>query len=270
MWFRHKTIIIAQYLLGIVSLPWILSSDLSHHDIKPKDEGCTENLGPLPRQPPSRGSARGRRGEAPDLGRPIPRAIHHSPLSPSPAGRRPSWESAAPDGSRHARHRPRAAFQPPPPGGSARLPAFPRAAAEPGRAARRARRSAGAAGRARAATARPLSRCPSRARRRAGPGGWAGGATAQSGNRCAPPPAASPRRPPSRGRVLCAGRPRLLCDRLQTLGAGAPPPLRPGLQMAPARLCASRRSPGPGTSGGRRTRAASRRCRRPVPEPAAP
>lgn len=66
MWVRHKTIIIAQYLLGIVSLPWILSSDLSHHDIKPKDEGCTEKLGPLPRQPPSRGSARDRRGEAPD------------------------------------------------------------------------------------------------------------------------------------------------------------------------------------------------------------
>lgn len=138
-----------------------------------------------------------------------PHPAGHPSLAAQPEPRRPPTlrESAAPDGSRHARHRPRAAFPPPPPGGSARLPAFPRATAGLGRAARRARRSAGAAGRARAATARPLSRSSSRARRRTGPGGRAGAAAAQSGNRCAPPPPASPRRPPPPGQVLGAGRP---------------------------------------------------------------
>lgn len=119
----------------------------------------------------------------------------------------PGWpptlrESAAPDGSRHARHRPRAAF-PPPPGGSVRLPAFPRAAAGQGREARRARRSAGVARRARTATARPLSRIASRARRM----GWPGGAARPGGRgvwepgrpgaaRFSPRAAASRPRPP--------------------------------------------------------------------------
>lgn len=86
----------------------------------------------------------------------------HPAGHPSPAAQpEPGWlptlrESAPPDGSRHARHGPRAAFPPPPPGGSARLPAFPRAAAGPGRAARRARRWAGAGGDGAAIVPQPL------------------------------------------------------------------------------------------------------------------
>lgn len=127
--------------------------------------------------PPSQGGKRpGPRGRSP--GPPPPHWAGRPSLAAQP---QPGWsptlrESAAPDGSRHARHRPRAAF-PPPTGGSARLPAFPRAAAGKGREAKRARRSAGAARRARTATARPLSRSPSRARGM----GWPGGAARPGG-----------------------------------------------------------------------------------------
>lgn len=126
----------------------------------------------------------------------------------------PGWPptlraSAAPDGSRHARRRPRAAF-PPPPGGSVRLPAFPRAATGRGRVARRARRSAEAARRARTTTALPLSRSPSRARGV----GWRGGEARPGGRGVREPvrPGAA-RLSPRAGRRLeaassAAGRPR--------------------------------------------------------------
>lgn len=128
------------------------------------------------------------------------------------------WEFAAPDDSRHAGHRRRAAFPPP-----RRLPAAARRLRAPSRLSLRCSQS----GRA----LRPDGR------------GQQGEASAQSGNRCAPP------QPKARS-LAPASRPRLLCDRLQPLRAGTPRPLSPGLQMAPARLCASRRSPSPGTSGG--------------------
>lgn len=131
------------------------------------------------------------------------------------------WEFAAPDDSRHAGHRRRAAFPPP-----RRLPAAARRLRAPSRLSLRCSQS----GRA----LRPDGR------------GQQGEASAQSGNRCAPP------QPKARS-LAPASRPRLLCDRLQPLRAGTPRPLSPGLQMAPARLCASRRrSPGSGTSRGTR------------------
>ncbi|CAD7678594.1 unnamed protein product [Nyctereutes procyonoides] len=148
-------------------------------------------------------------------------------------------ESAAPDGSTHAGRRPRAAFPP------SRLPAAAaRRLRAPSRLSpRRARAGpgeAGAGGDGAAIVPQPL------------PGAQEALAAGRGGrglpSRCAPAPPARPRGPPPP-----AARARL-CGRAQPLGAGAPPPppppLRPGLQMAPDRLCASRRLPGPGTSGG--------------------
>lgn len=200
--------------------------------------------------PPSRGNERP--GPQPPrwAGRPLLAA------QPEPGWPPTLRESAAPDGSRHARHRPQR-----------RLPAAARRLRAPSRLSPRRGRErpggeAGAAKRARTATARPLSRSPSRACRMgwlASRAGQQGQSDAGFGNPCAPAPPASPRGPTPRGRVLRRRCPRRLCNRLQPLGAGAPLPPRPGLQMAPASLCASRRSPGPGTSG----------APRPGPHPAA-
>ncbi|CAD7678592.1 unnamed protein product [Nyctereutes procyonoides] len=170
-----------------------------------------------------------------------------APPQPGPGTRRAARarrpptlrESAAPDGSTHAGRRPRAAFPP------SRLPAAAaRRLRAPSRLSpRRARAGpgeAGAGGDGAAIVPQPL------------PGAQEALAAGRGGrglpSRCAPAPPARPRGPPPP-----AARARL-CGRAQPLGAGAPPPppppLRPGLQMAPDRLCASRRLPGPGTSGG--------------------
>lgn len=139
----------------------------------------------------------------------------------------PGWsptlpELADPDGSRHTWHRPVAAFPP-----------FPPLRLGKAREARRAPRTM-----RRARTARPLTPQPL-------PGAqdemasWLGGA-AQPGGR-------GFREPVCPGAVrfsLWAAARVRLCDRLQPLGARVPPlPLRPGLQTAPARLCASFRPP---------------------------
>lgn len=242
----HKTIIIAQYLLcAFGSKP-----DLSHDDRKPEDGGCTKKLGLQPRMP-----ATFPRRQAPRAAGKKPGPAT-APLGGPPVTRRAATARlvADPSGVRGARR-----LQTRPAPSPRRLPAADRRLCAPSRlsprrgregpggeagAALRGGGEAGEDGDGAAIVPQPL---PGARDGLAGRGGKAG--RARSPGAGAPrrrPPLAAGRRPEAASSA--AGCPRRLCDGLQPLRAGAPPPLRPGLQMAPARLCASHRSPGPGTS----------------------
>lgn len=205
---------------------------------------------------PSRGSKRpGLRGRSPGL-----RPPHWAGRPSLAAQPEPRW----PPTLRRLRGARRLQTRPAPSPRS--LPAAARRLRTPSRPSPRCgREKAGKRGecgarRARTATARPLSRSPSRARRM----GWPGGVARPGGHRVSEPVrpgtarlsprAAAPRPPP----LLPAARAAFV-----TVSSPSEPArgrcCARGCKWRPALLCASRRSPGPGTSG----------APRPGPHPAA-
>jgi hypothetical protein len=199
----------------------------------PRNSGyCLRASSKAPPRPPAQGARAPRPPRAPR------QAAAVTAPQPAPGRPRPSRVCRA----RRLQTRPArspAGFPSPPPGGCGAFPPFP----GPGQAG-----PSWAAGLARAATARPLSRTPSRARRRSR--GLAGGRARRRGRARQEPVPAALRGPPW---------PRLLlrlCDRRQPSEPPPPPRCAPGCKwrppasappaaLGPGSLRAARRGPHP-------------------------
>ncbi|XP_053754027.1 basic proline-rich protein-like [Panthera pardus] len=194
----------AQYVLGVASLPSVLSPDLLHHDIKPKDGSWRRNsdycLGShLPEEAPgTRGSSSG------TPARPPPAAPLGGPPVTRPAARvRPAADPPGVRGARrlHTRRAPSPRRLPAAAAAAARRLRAPsrlsprRGRAGPGRAGG----AAGAGGDGAAIVPQPL---PGAQEGLAGRGGRAAAEKGGLGvpSRCASAPPASSRGPPPRGR----------------------------------------------------------------------